>query len=108
MAENIVYNLLDGFLPVTFVFSDALLYYFGITSKYTNLIIAVLKLAVTLAVTGYVSYLYFYKKQTHRTTSNVLDLTLYGIIIVILIVVISLISVKVHTERTQKVEEETQ
>ena len=99
MAENIAYGILDGILPALFVFSDAILYYIGITSKFTNLIIAVVKLAFALGVTSYLGYLYFYKKQYTRETNTLTDFIIGVIIIAVLIVVIALISTRVHNER---------
>ena len=106
--DQIFYNILDGILPVMFIFSDSILYYTGYRTTNTILLITYFKLIVTLCVLGYLSYLYFYKKEESRHTNNVIDLSINGVIVFILFIIITIMTKKLEEERSAiKPREET-
>jgi len=111
--DQIFYNILDGILPVMFIFSDSILYYTGLRTTNTILIITYFKLIVTLIVLSYIAYLYFYRKEGSREVNNVIDLSINGVVVLILIVIVTIMTKKLNEEqeeiktRTKPISEES-
>lgn len=96
--DQILYNMLDGILPVMFIFGDSILYYTGLRTTNTILIVTYFKLIVSLMVFAYIGYLYFYKKEPMRHTNNLIDFGINCVVIIILLIIIVIMTKKLCCE----------
>lgn len=98
MSNAIIFDIFDGLLPVMFVLGDNILQLIGQASNFSTLAITCGKLLFTILMLIYVSYLYFGKGESKRSSDNVIDIIMFSIIIIILIITITIIIIKIKKQ----------
>lgn len=84
--SNIFVDIFDSLAPAIFASGDSIMTYMDKKTHAVAFYLNLFRCVVISALLIYISYLYFYRKEVERTSSNLVDIVILSITLVFILI----------------------